>query len=137
VSPRSLARASSSVAAGLSLLCAAHCVALPLAIAALPLAGLERLAGGATEDVLALVSFTAATVGLAWGVRAHGRRLVLGGLVLGALLLLSARATESETAERIVAFTGSLVLAASLWWNHRSCAHCDHREEETDGGGST
>lgn len=107
-------------AIGLSGLCLAHCLLLPLAASLLPVLG----AWADTEWVHALFVLIAAPLsGLALiarskGVRQLGRVLGLAasGLVL---LLLGAFVAEGKAAETGVTVVGSLCLATAHYWNWR------------------
>jgi hypothetical protein len=57
----------------LSLLCAVHCMASPLVVTILPLAGLSFLVQEVTEGFLLAASAALAAASLCWGFRLHRR----------------------------------------------------------------
>lgn len=95
------------VAIGLSGLCMAHCLALPLAAALLPMAG----AWAEAEWVHWAFALIAAPIS-AWSLTRRPRAvpILLGGLGLG-LLFAGAAEFPSHDAETLVTVTGSLLLA--------------------------
>lgn len=97
------------VAISLSGLCMAHCLALPLAAALLPMAG----AWAEAEWVHWVFALTASPISL-WTLTRRPRvtPLVLGALGLG-LLFCGAAAFPSHEAETVVTVAGSLCLAAA------------------------
>lgn len=120
------------------LVCAVHCLALPIAIALLPELGL--FASPAAER--ALYAGTAVlALGIAGrGVRTHGRSLPL--LAVVALLIVwgaTLWAPVMATREHAVSAVCSAGIAASLWWSirlqHRRLAHgCPCGACDTDAG---
>ena len=71
-----------------SLMCALHCLTVPLLVTVLPLAGAGVLLGGSLEILFIVASVVLATVSLCWGFRRHRRWRVF--VVLGAALLMIA-----------------------------------------------
>lgn len=113
------------VSAGL--LCAVHCLALPLVIAALPLAGLDLLLGERVEQSFAAASVTVGGLSLVPGfLLVHRRPLPLCLLALGASLLLAGRALigEGSRMEPMVVVVGALALVVAHVTNARFCAIC-------------
>lgn len=105
------------VAVGLSGLCMAHCLALPLAAALLPMVG----AWAEAEWVHWAFALTAAPISL-WTLTRRPRvlPLVLGGIGLG-LLFCGAAEFPSHDLETSITVAGSLLLATAhvLNWSRR------------------
>jgi hypothetical protein len=98
------------------LLCTAHCLAAPLAVAVLP----GVLVGTGAELLLMAGAAATALVVLGRGVRAHRRRMVwlpaAAGLALWATVVVGMAEAGAELAAGMV---GGLLLAGSLGWNGR------------------
>lgn len=125
-------------AIGLSGLCLAHCLLLPLAAAMLPVLG----AWADTEWVHGLFVLIAAPLsGLALLTRWKGDPglapvlgLAASGLVL---LVLGAFVAEGKAAETGLTVAGSLCLASAHYWNwRRRTAHLGARPAATGGDGA-
>jgi MerC mercury resistance protein len=56
-----------------SLVCAIHCLTVPLLVTVLPLAGVGVLLGGSLEILFIVASVVLATVSLCWSFRRHRR----------------------------------------------------------------
>lgn len=120
---------------GASLVCAVHCVLLPLVITALPLLGLEVLENEKLEYALLAFSFMVGYSALFRGYRKHHRHikpLVLFTVGYAALLAGHFLSPESWEPSIIAAGAGLIV------WAHlrnikecRSCKVCKH--EHADG----
>lgn len=113
-------------ALGLSSLCLAHCLALPLVASLLPLAG----AWAEAEWVHWLFAALAAPLSF-WALLRTSRPspALLGLAVLGlSLLVAGAAGFPSHEAETPVSVAGSLALASAhiLNWRRRARARCDH-----------
>jgi hypothetical protein len=119
-----------------SLVCAVHCLAVPLLATVLPLAGAGVLLGGSLEILFIVASVILATGSLCWGFRRHGRWRVF--VVLGAALTMIAvgRFLASEPYELVFVFMGAMVLAAGHLLNRYLCLTCVVCEDEPAHGGS-
>lgn len=113
------------VAIGLSGLCLAHCLALPLAASLLPIAG----AWAEAEWVHGLFVAVAAPVSLWTLGRSRSRNLPVVALAVGGLALMVAGAAgfPSHEAETPLTVAGGLLLALAhgLNWRRRRVA-CRH-----------
>ncbi|HRO31802.1 MAG TPA: MerC domain-containing protein [Brevundimonas sp.] len=113
------------VAIGLSGLCLAHCLALPLAASLLPIAG----AWAEAEWVHGLFVAVAAPVSLWTLGRSRSRNLAVVALAVGGLALMVAGAAgfPSHEAETPLTVAGGLLLALAhgLNWRRRQVA-CRH-----------
>jgi MerC mercury resistance protein len=119
-----------------SLVCAVHCLTVPLLVTVLPVAGVGVVLGGSLEILFSVASVVLATVSLCWGFRRHRRWRVF--VVLGAALTMLAvgRFLASEPYELIFVFMGALVLAAGHLLNRYLCLTCIVCEDEPAHGGS-
>ncbi len=117
-------------AIGLSLLCTAHCLALPLAIVLLPSLAALYLADEAFHLWMVIAVIPTSMYALTMGCRQHKRYqlLVLG--VVGLTCLISAVALEKillgdtidiELAEKILTSIGSCVIAYGHYKNYQLC----------------
>ncbi len=110
--------------AGLSLVCAAHCMAAPLLLSLMPFAGLGFLADESVESLLLGTSLVLAVGSLCWGFRIHHQRRTL--LLLGAAILFIAagRLSSEETAEVVLVVLGAGLLAGGHLLNRHLCKAC-------------
>ncbi|MDA0990951.1 MAG: MerC domain-containing protein [Verrucomicrobia bacterium] len=76
--------------AAASMICAVHCMALPLLLAILPTIGLGFLLNESLEKGFVVASVLVAGLSLVWGIRLHGRWRAIPLYALGAGLLLLA-----------------------------------------------
>lgn len=115
------------LAFGAALLCLIHCLALPIALAAL--SALSRILSLPENLHLWLLALAgpASTLALVSGGVGRGSRvpLTLGGAGL-AMLALGALALGGSRGETPVTVAGSLLLAAAhvLNWHRRHACHC-------------
>lgn len=125
---RQAASALDSAALGLSGLCLAHCLALPLLATALPLFG----AWAEAEWVHTLFVLVAAPLTAAALIR-PGHGLKPSGVLIAAgaagLLLLAFGALGPATLERAATVSGSLLLAGAHIFNWRRRLACGSRPE--------
>ncbi len=110
---------------GASLVCAVHCVLLPLLITALPLLGLEVLENEKLEYGLLGVSFLVGYTALIRGYRRHHRHvrpllLFTGGYVI---LLLGHFFPPEGWEPFVIAIGAGLIVWAHLQ-NLKECRHC-------------
>jgi hypothetical protein len=111
--------------------CAVQCLAMPLLITVLPLAGLGLLLKGLMEMLFVGASMLLAMVSPCWGVRVHRRWGVF--LILGAAtgLILAGRWSVEEPYELLLVVMGALLLATMHLLNRYLCRQCLHCQ---DGG---
>jgi hypothetical protein len=112
------------VGLGLSLACAIHCLALPLLVAALPLAGLGFLVEGPTDVLLVLASLGMAAGSLCWGFRLHRRWHVFVVLSAALSLIVVGRVLVEGPYEIVLVVTGALLLAGCHLLNRHLCRSC-------------
>jgi MerC mercury resistance protein len=119
-----------------SLVCALHCLTVPLLVTVLPLAGAGRILGGSLEVLFIAASVALATGSLCWGFRRHRRWRVL--IVLGAALTMIAvgRFLASDPYELVCVVMGAAVLAGGHLLNRYLCRTCVVCEDEPVRGGS-
>jgi hypothetical protein len=109
---------------GLSLACAIHCMAFPLLVAVLPLAGLGFLVEGPIEVLLVLASPGMAAGSLCWGFRLHRRWHVFVVLSAALALIVAGRVLVEEPYEIVLVVTGALLLAGCHLLNRHLCLTC-------------
>ena len=115
----------SAIGTTISLVCAVHCMAVPLMVLLLPLGGLTFLAHDGLELVLIGSAAVLATVSLCWGFRVHGRRSTFVVLASGLLLVATGRAMMETPYHGFLVAGGLLVVATSQLWNRHLCRSCD------------
>jgi hypothetical protein len=112
------------IGTGLSLACAIHCMAMPLLLAAVPLAATLSSWGARAETFLLGGSSLLAAANLCWGYRVHRRRRVFTPLA-AALALIAAGLAAGRGAEEVtLVLSGSALLVFAQWLNRRFCHHC-------------
>lgn len=114
------------VAIALSAVCLAHCLALPVAVAATP--ALTSLLPGDVwvHRLILATALPLASVALWRGWRTHGDRLPAAIGVTGLLLLAAGVAIDGSLAETMLTVAGALVLAVAHLRNWRA-VHRGHR----------
>jgi len=122
-------------AIGLSLLCAIHCLALPVATTALPSVVALGFADESFHVWLVVVVIPLSAFALTMGCRKHGQSRVLFIGVLGLLLLclgpILGHNVLSETVERALTLIGAALVAAGHVRNFLLCRErdaCDCQE---------
>jgi hypothetical protein len=119
-----------------SLMCALHCLTVPLLVTVLPLAGAGVFLGGSLEVLFIAASVALATGSLCWGFRRHRRWQMF--IVLGAALTMIAvgRFLASESFELVFVVMGAAVLAGGHLLNRYLCLTCRVCEDKDARGGS-
>ena len=112
------------VGAGLSLACAAHCMATPLLLSLLPFVGLGFLADESVETLLLGTSLVLAVGSLCWGFRIHHQRRTLLLLGVALLLIVGGRLSPQETTEVVCVVLGAGLLAGGHLLNRHLCKTC-------------
>jgi MerC mercury resistance protein len=110
-----------------SLLCAVHCAVTPVAMASLPLLGLEFIGAEATEYALVGLSIVVGSVSLVLGYRRHRSVPTLAVFSCGLTLLVLGRVTETrgvEGAGVVSAVAGGCIVATAHIINRRLCRNC-------------
>ena len=105
-------------AAGLGLLCAIHCLSMPLLIGILPLLGLSWLASETAEVWVSMVLLSTALVGMIWGLKRHGDLRVVAVFIVSMILLGAGQILHSilPTAHYLTVL-GSIVVAGAHVFN--------------------
>jgi len=133
--PPMLSRFADRFGATASFLCAVHCAALPLVIAALPAIGLSFLANHHFERGFIAFASTLALTSLLVGFRRHHRFRAFWFLVPGILLLAAGILLDfdqSATAHAVLVSCGGTLVAVSHLTNlrlahgHVHDATCEH-----------
>jgi len=109
-------------AAGLSMLCVLHCVALPVLVAFMPM--VAQAAESELVHKLLVVAAVPVSLRVVWQARpVTGNRLFVGAVFVGLALLSLAAFAESVSAyeEPITVFAGALLISAHLWHWVRKC----------------
>lgn len=108
----------------LSLACAVHCLAAPVLLSLVPMAGLSVLAGESAETVFLIAALALAGASLCWGLRVHGRVRLCVLFGAAACLIAAGRLWADHTVESVCVAGGAGVLAAGHLLNRRWCAAC-------------
>jgi MerC mercury resistance protein len=119
-----------------SLMCALHCLTVPLLVTVLPLAGAGVFLGGSLEVLFLAASVALATGSLCWGFRRHRRWQMF--IVLGVALMMIAvgRFLARESFELVFVVMGAAVLAGGHLLNRYLCLTCRVCEDEDAREGS-
>ncbi|HEY6880750.1 MAG TPA: MerC domain-containing protein [Polyangiales bacterium] len=108
-------------ASWLSLLCAVHCLVMPLLLGALPLLGASSSLqiDGALDHALNALVIVSALAGAAWGYRRHHDGRFVMSTMLGLAAYLMGHAWEAHWYGILAAVAGALVLAGSSFLGAR------------------
>jgi hypothetical protein len=113
------------VAVASSMLCAGHCLLAPLAVGALPLAGMEAALGEPLEWTFVVGGLALGSASLIPSFRRlHRRWLPLMLFGAGVALWMGARLLASERWELLLVVTGAASLATAHLLNRRWCRAC-------------
>ena len=119
-------------AISLSVLCAIHCLALPLAVVFLPSAIALSLGDELIHQWMLAAVIPISAFALLMGCRKHQRyRLVIMGGVGLSVMVTAALAGHDllgETGEKLLTVVGACVIALGHVWNYRLCQHQDKCE---------
>ncbi|MBS1665549.1 MAG: MerC domain-containing protein [Bacteroidetes bacterium] len=109
-----------------SILCAIHCAILPLAVATLPVLGVNIIHNALFEYGMILLAFAIGTRALWHGFSHHHRRLTPWFLFLGGIILLIAKQVWHTYEFRFLPFAVGLIVTAHvlnlLWTRSRQIA---------------
>lgn len=114
------------------MICAVHCIALPILLAVLPVLGLGFLLNETLEKGFVIASVAVAGFSLFWGVRVHGRWRAIPLYVLGALMLVLGMFVFSHGHDHaqdhvhglLLLVLGATAMSASHIINRRLCLAC-------------
>jgi len=122
------------VGAGASMLCAMHCMLLPVLLTALPLLGLEFLGDHDFEAGVLIFTVTLAAASLCWGHRIHRDSRTLFLLAMAVSLFLTAHQLgHGDFTHAILMASGGITLVIGHVLNIKLCRSChtccdDHAE---------
>lgn len=97
-----------------SILCAIHCVVLPLAVATLPVLGVNIIHNALFENGMIALAFAIGTRALWHGFRYHHQRLTPWFLFLGGVFLLISKQIWHSYELGILPFAVVLIVAAHV-----------------------
>lgn len=113
------------LAIGLSLLCTAHCLALPLLLVLLPSMTALQLDNEVFHFWMVVVVLPTSVYALTLGCKQHKRYqlLILGCIGLGLLILALVLGEEriGEVGEKTLTVLGTGCVAVGHWFNYRLC----------------
>lgn len=112
-------------AMGLSLMCAIHCLTIPLLLAMLPSMAALQLDNEAFHLWMIVAVLPTSLYALTLGCKQHKRYrlLILGsiGLALLVLALVLGEARIGEVGEKVLTALGAGFVAVGHWFNYRLC----------------
>lgn len=112
-------------AIGLSLMCAIHCLTIPLLLAMLPSMAALQLDNEAFHLWMIVAVLPTSLYALTLGCKQHKRYrlLILGsiGLALLVLALVLGEARIGEVGEKVLTALGAGFVAVGHWFNYRLC----------------
>ena len=113
------------VGISMSVLCAIHCLSVPLLLGVLPAIGLEIVANHEFEWVMMSAIFLVAGASYWKGYQRHGRASVFGFLAAGVAIFLLVRPFVPEAIHPIATISGGLVFIFGHWknwhWHRPTC----------------
>ncbi len=126
---RTVQQITDKLSISLSLLCAIHCLAVPVMLALLPGFAALQLDNEAFHSWMLWAVIPASIYALTMGCKQHKRLrlLVVGGagLILMILAVILAEEIIGESGEKILTLLGASLVAAGHYWNFRLCRHQD------------
>jgi len=113
-----------------SVLCAIHCAVLPLALASLPILGINIIHNAYFEYGMIFLAFLIGSQALLHGFRRHHRRLLPLLLFTGGMLLLVAKQIWHTYELRFLPFAVVLIVGAHIvnYWLSRPAATAETAE---------
>ena len=123
------------VGIGLSVLCAIHCLSVPVLIGVLPLLGLEIVANHEFEWVMMAIIFVVAGLTYLHGYRRHGRKAVFCFLIVGVAVFLGIRPFVTEELHPLATVAGGMTFILGHWknwhWQRPCCRSACYEVAET------
>ena len=122
-------------AAGLSMLCVLHCVALPVLVAVLP--AVAQAAQSELVHKLLVIAAVPVSLRVVWQARSvSGNRLFVGAVIVGLALLVLAAFVEATSAyeEPITIAGGAVLISAHVWHWLKKCAGGNARSPVAESG---
>ena len=120
-----------------SIVCAIHCAILPLAVASLPVLGVNIIHNAIFEYGMIALAFAIGTQALWHGFNRHHRRLTPWFLFLGGMIFLIAKQVWHSNEFRLLPVAVLLIVAAHMlnfrWTRTRSIAPPQAAGERGDG----
>lgn len=117
-------------AIGLSLVCALHCLAMPVVFLAYPVAAMLPLNNEAFHFWMVVVVVPISGYALTLGCKKHRRSQVLATGGVGVLLLLLAvvcgEAILTGMGEKLLTVVGAAILVVAHYRNYRECKKSDN-----------
>lgn len=112
-------------AVGLSMVCVAHCLLLPVALAVLPVLAATTFGDEQFHRWMLLLVLPTSLVALSWGCRRHKRIAVVAtgitGLAILTLAVCFGHEWLGETGEKFASILGASVIALAHIRNHSLC----------------
>lgn len=112
-------------AIGLSMLCAIHCLILPLLLVLLPSLGSLQLQNEAFHTWMIVAVIPTSIYALTMGCKKHQRYRLLFWGVSGLILMVSAvflgHEVVGESGEKILTLLGTILVVIAHWGNFRRC----------------
>jgi carbon starvation protein CstA len=112
-------------AIGLSMLCAIHCLLLPLLLVALPSIGALQLQNEAFHFWMLAAVIPISIYALTIGCKKHQRYRLLSWGISGLILMLTAvffgHNLAGESGEKILTLLGAILVVVAHWGNFRRC----------------
>jgi hypothetical protein len=119
------------VAIGLSLVCAVHCLLLPVALVILPTLAASTFSGERFHQWVLMAVLPTSLLALTMGCRRHRNMSVMAmglpGLAILTLAAILGHDWLSESGEKIASLLGASLIALGHFRNHALCRHlqCD------------
>lgn len=111
---------------GVSLVCAIHCVVLPVFFSTLTLFEIELMENPVIEFSTIVLSVGAGGWAVWKGYRKFHRRFsIVLVFLIGLLLMTLGNAIENELSEQIVKFFGVVIIITAHYLNWRKSNHCE------------
>ena len=114
------------VGAGLSMICALHCLVSPLVIGLASAIGVGLLFSEFVEGILIVSALGLASFTYLLGIRMHRQWLLMVVLTAAMLPMLGGLLWYHGTVETVLVVTGSLLLVGGHFWNRSLCLQCEH-----------
>jgi len=118
------------VGIGLSVLCAIHCLMMPLLVGVLPLLGLSFLADEPTEHILSLTVVVFALGSCLWGFKKHRELRILMSFVAGISIFTLGFLLEKTTAMgKWISVLGVILIVGSHYFSVKLSRNCHDKEK--------